>query len=117
MDFEKDTCSICGKYTDITAKVLNERETLYCMECQDKEFNRMLDNFNQIKFYCIECGSSNVTKSDPKTGISLTDIPNAIYANALISCKDCDHRFFVDMEDHGKIYWRTIFSFDISRAR
>ena len=42
-------------------------------------------------------------KNDPKTGISLTDVPNAIYANAFLTCKDCDHRFFVNMEDHGKI--------------
>jgi len=53
----------------------------------------MLENFNQIKFYCIKCGSSKVTKNDPKTGISLTDVPNAIYANAFLTCKDCDHRF------------------------
>lgn len=26
MKYEKDTCSTCGKYTDITAKVINERE-------------------------------------------------------------------------------------------
>jgi DNA-directed RNA polymerase subunit RPC12/RpoP len=103
MLFGKDTCSTCGKYTDITAKVLNEGETLYCKECQDKELKIMLENFNQIKFYCIKCGSSNVTKNDPKTGISLTDVPNAIYAKAFLTCKDCDHRFFVNMEDHGKI--------------
>ncbi len=42
-------------------------------------------------------------KKEPKTGISLTDIPNAIYDKALITCKNCDHRFFVNMEDHGKI--------------
>jgi hypothetical protein len=63
----------------------------------------MLENFNQIKFYCITCGSSNVTKNDPKIGISLTDIPNAIYTTAFITCNDCHHRFFVNMEDHGKI--------------
>ena len=103
MLFGKDTCSTCGKYTDITAKVLNEGETLYCKECQDKELKIMLENFNQIKFYCIKYGSSKVTKNDPKTGISLTDVPNAIYANAFLTCKDCDHRFFVNMEDHGKI--------------
>ena len=103
MGYGKDTCSTCGKYTDIKAKVLNEPETLYCKECQDKELKRMLENFNQIKFYCIKCGSSNVTKREPKTGISLTDIPNALYAKALITCKDCDHRFFVNMEDHGKV--------------
>ena len=93
MGYGKDTCSTCGKYTDIKAKVLNKPETLYCKECQDNELKRMLENFNQIKFYCIKCGSSNVTKREPKTGISLTDIPNAMYAKALITCKDCDHRF------------------------
>ena len=103
MLFGKDTCSTCGKYTDIMAKVVNEGETLYCKECQDKELKIMLENFNQIKFCCIKCGSSKVTKNDPKTGISLTDVPNAIYANAFLTCKDCDHRFFVNMEDHGKI--------------
>ena len=41
MEFGKDTCSTCGKYTDIEAKVLNEPETLYCKECQDKELKRM----------------------------------------------------------------------------
>jgi hypothetical protein len=50
MAFGKDTCSICGKYTDITTKVLNEQETLYCKECQDKELKIMLEKFNQIKF-------------------------------------------------------------------
>jgi hypothetical protein len=74
MLFGKDTCSTCGKYTEITAKVLNEGETLYCKECQDKELKIMLENFNQIKFYCIKCGSSKVTKNDPKTGISVTII-------------------------------------------
>ena len=54
MLFGKDTCSTCGKYTEITAKVLNEGETLYCKECQDKELKIMLENFNQIKFYCIK---------------------------------------------------------------
>ena len=102
MKYEKDTCSTCGKYTDITAKVLNEGETHYCKECQDKELKIMLEYFNRIKFYCIKCGSSNVTKKDPKTGISLTDVPNALYANAHIICEDCDHSFFVNMEDHGK---------------
>jgi len=47
MAFGKDTFSICGKYTDITTKVLNERETLYCKECQDKE----LENTRTIKFF------------------------------------------------------------------
>jgi hypothetical protein len=27
--------------------VLNEPETLYCKECQDKELKRMLENFNR----------------------------------------------------------------------
>jgi transcription elongation factor Elf1 len=102
MTFGKDTCSICGKYTDIRANVLNEGETLYCKECRNKELKIRLENFNKIKFYCIKCGSSNVSKNDPKTGISLTDIPNAIYAKAFIACNDCHHRFFVNMEDHGK---------------
>jgi hypothetical protein len=103
MAFGKDTCSSCGKYTDITAKVLNQGETFYCKECQDKDLKIILENFNQIKFYCIKCGSSNITKNDSKTGISLTDAPNAIFANAFITCNHCDHRFFVNMEDHGKI--------------
>ena len=47
MAFGKDTFSICGKYTDITTKVLNERETLYYKECQDKE----LENTRTIKFF------------------------------------------------------------------
>ena len=38
-------------------------------------------------------------KNDPKTGISLTDVPNAIYAKAFITSKDCDHRFFVNIEE------------------
>ena len=42
MAFGKDRCSICGKYTDITTKVLNEQETLYCKDCQDKELKIML---------------------------------------------------------------------------
>ncbi|HEX2304831.1 MAG TPA: hypothetical protein VHH33_00940 [Nitrososphaeraceae archaeon] len=103
MTFEKGTCSTCGKYTDITAKVLNEPETLYCKECQEKDLKIILENFNQIKFHCIKCGSSNVTKKDPKTGVSLTDMPNTIYASAFITCKDCEHGFFVNMEDQGKI--------------
>jgi len=48
MAFGKDTFSICGKYTDITTKVLNERETLYCKECQDKELEIMLEEI--LKF-------------------------------------------------------------------
>jgi hypothetical protein len=44
-----------------------------------------------------------LTKREPKTGISLTDIPNSMYAKALITCKDCDHTFFLNMEDHGKV--------------
>ena len=102
MEFGKDTCSTRCKYTDITAKVLNEPETLYCKECQDKELKRMLENFNQINFYCIQCGSSNVTRNNAKTGISLTDIPNAFYVNGFITCDDCQHTFYINIEDHGK---------------
>jgi hypothetical protein len=103
MGFEKDTCSICGKFTDITAKVADDPDTLYCKQCQGKELKRMLENFNEIKFYCIKCGSSSITKTDPRTGISLTDIPNAMYASTCITCNDCDHRFLVNMEDQGKL--------------
>jgi DNA-directed RNA polymerase subunit RPC12/RpoP len=103
LTFGKDTCSSCGKYTDITGKVLNEGETLYCRECQDKELKIILENFSQIKFYCLKCGSSNVTKDDPKTGISLTDVPNAMYASTFITCNDCSHRYLVNMEDQGKL--------------
>jgi len=103
MAYEKDTCSSCGKYTEITAKVLEDAKMLYCKECQDKELKIVLEHFNQINFYCIKCGSSNVTKNDAKTGISLTDVPNALFASAFITCNNCGHRFFVNMEDHGKI--------------
>ena len=102
MTYEKDTCSSCGKYTEITAKVLEDVETFYCKECQDKKLRTMLENFNQINFYCIQCGSSNVTKNDSKTGISLTDVPNAFYINGFITCGDCEHKFYINMEDHGK---------------
>ena len=61
--------------------------------------------FNQINFNCIKCGSSNLTKNDAKTGISLTDVPNALFASAFITCDNCEHRFFVNMEDHDKINW------------
>ena len=54
MTYEKDTCSSCGKYTEITAKVLEDAEKFYCKECQDKKLNTMLENFNQINFYCIK---------------------------------------------------------------
>jgi hypothetical protein len=37
MAYGKDTCSSYGKYTEITAKVLEDVETLYSKECQDKE--------------------------------------------------------------------------------
>jgi len=53
MKYEKDICSTCGKYTDITAKLLNEGEAHYCKECQDKELKIMLKYFNRIKFYHI----------------------------------------------------------------
>ncbi|MGI0033009.1 MAG: hypothetical protein ACRD97_07045 [Nitrososphaeraceae archaeon] len=102
MAYGKDTCSSYGKYTEITAKVLEDVETLYSKECQDKELKIVLEIFNQINFYCIKCGSLNVTKNDAKTGISLTDVPNALYANAFLTCGDCEHRFFINMEDHGK---------------
>lgn len=48
MAYGKDTCSSCGKYTEITAKVLEDVEMLYCKECQDKELKIVLENFNQI---------------------------------------------------------------------
>jgi hypothetical protein len=102
MTYEKDTCSSCGKYTEIAAKVLEDVKKFYCKECQDKKLKTMLENFNQINFYCIQCGSSNVTKNDAKTGISLTDVPNAFYANGFITCGDCEHKFYINMEDHGK---------------
>ena len=81
MAFGKDTCSSCGKYADIRAKVLNEGETLYCKECHDKELKIMLENFNQIKFYCIKCGSSNLTKNDPKTDF-IVKAEGSDYTNA-----------------------------------
>jgi hypothetical protein len=36
------------------------------------ELEIISENFDQIKFSCIKCGFSNVSKNDPKTGISLT---------------------------------------------
>jgi hypothetical protein len=100
---EKNTCSICGKYKDIIAKLVNEAETFYCKECHDKQMQILSENFNKIKFYCIKCGSSNLTQDDPKTGISLTDVPSVLYANAILTCNDCRHSVFVNMEDQGKI--------------
>ena len=85
------------------SKVVEDVETLYCKECRDKELKIVLENFNQINFYCIRCGSQNVRKHDPKTEISLTDVPNTLFARVFITCSDCKHRFFVNMEDHGKI--------------
>ena len=102
MTFEKDTCGSCGKYTEITAKVLEDVERSYCKECQEKELETLLKNFNQINFHCIKCGSSNVTKNDAKTGISLTDVPNAFYVKAFLTCADCEHRFYINLEDNGK---------------
>jgi DNA-directed RNA polymerase subunit RPC12/RpoP len=103
MSYGKDTCSSCGKYTDIAIKVVEDVEMLYCKECRDKELKIVLENFNQINFSCIRCGSQNVRKHDPKAEISLTDVPNTLFASAFIACSDCKHRFFVNMEDHGKI--------------
>ncbi|MDP9490538.1 MAG: hypothetical protein M3P28_10135 [Thermoproteota archaeon] len=102
MRYEKDTCSSCGRYTEITAKVLEDVERSYCKECQEKELKTALENFNQINFYCIKCGSSNVSKNGVKTGISLTDVPNAFYVNAFLTCGDCKARFYINMEDQGK---------------
>ena len=45
MTYEKDTCSSCGKYTEIAAKVLEDVEKFYCKECQDKKLKIMLENF------------------------------------------------------------------------
>ncbi|MGV8106437.1 MAG: hypothetical protein ACP5OH_01540 [Nitrososphaerota archaeon] len=103
MTYGKDTCGSCGKYTDIEIKVVEDVETLYCKECRDKELKIVLENFNRINFYCIRCGSQNVRKHDPKTEISLTDVPNTLFARVFITCSDCKHRFFVNMEDQGKI--------------
>ena len=69
MAYGKDICSSCGKHTDIVAKLVEDVDRLYCKECQDKELKMMLENFDQINFYCIKCGSSNVTKDDQKTGL------------------------------------------------
>lgn len=102
MAYEKDTCSSCGKYTEIAAKVLEDVEKFYCKECQEKELKTVLENFNRVNFNCIRCGSSNITNDDAKTGISLTDVPNALYINAFITCNDCGHTVYVKMEDHGK---------------
>ena len=102
MTYEKDTCSSCGKYTEIAAKVLEDVEKFYCKECQDKKLKIMLENFNQINFYRIQCGSSKVMTNDAKTGISLTDVPNAFYVNGFITCGDCEHKFYINMEDRGK---------------
>lgn len=98
----KDICSSCGKHTDIVAKLVEDVEILYCKECQNEELKIMLENFNQINFYCIRCGSSNMTKNDQKTGISLTDVQDTLYANAFFTCCNCKHKFFVNIEDHGK---------------
>ena len=103
MAYGKDICSSCGKHTDIVAKLVEDVERLYCKECQDKELKMTLENFDQINFHCIKCGSSNVTKNDQKTGISLTDVQGMLYANAFITCTNCKHRSFVSIEDHGKI--------------
>ena len=46
MAYGKDTCSSCGKYIEITAKVLEDAEMLYCKECQDKELKIVLENFH-----------------------------------------------------------------------
>jgi len=99
----QDICSSCGKYTDITAKVIDREEVSYCKECQDKELKKVLENFNRISFYCINCGSSKVTKKDPKTGVNITDIPNIIYVSTFVMCDDCNHSFYVNMEDQGRM--------------
>ncbi len=103
MTYEKDTCSSCGKYDEITAKILEDGEKSYCKECQDKKLKTVLDNFNQINFRCIKCGSSKVSKNDSKTGISVTDVPNVFYANVFLRCDDCEHTFYVSIEDRGKM--------------
>ena len=102
MTYEKDTCNSCGKYAEITAKILEDVQKSYCKECQDKELKKVLENFNLINFHCIKCGSSNVTKNDCKTEISVTDLPNTLYASVFLTCNDCKHTFYVSMEDHGK---------------
>ena len=103
MAHRKDICSSCGKHTDIAAKLVEDVEKLYCKECRDKELKIMLENFSQVNFYCIRCGSHNVTKNDQKTGISLTDVQDTPYANAFFTCNNCSHKFFVNIEDQGKI--------------
>jgi hypothetical protein len=102
MAHEKDTCSSCGKYAEITAKILEDVQKSYCKECEGKELNTVLENFNQINFNCIKCGSSNVTKNNSKTEISVTDMPNTLYASAFLMCNDCKQTFYVKMEDRGK---------------
>lgn len=99
----KNICSSCGKHTEIVAKVVEDVEKLYCKECQDQELKIMLENFSQINFYCIRCGSPDVTKNDQKAGISLTDVQDTLYANGFFTCSDCKHKFLVKIEDQGKI--------------
>lgn len=67
----------------------------------------MLDNFNKIKLICLKCGSSNIKKDDATTGIvddvikfnGLTDMISPMYG-ALVTCNDCNHKFFVNMLDY-----------------
>ena len=100
---EKNTCSVCGEYKGIVAKLVTKEETLYCKECNEKHMEMLSKNFNKIKFYCVNCSSSDLTQGNPKTGIDLTDVPSVVYANALLTCNACHHNVFVKMEDRGKV--------------
>ena len=98
----KGKCSICGLEKDIVTKVASNGEILYCKKCLDNDIQSMLDNFNRINLVCLKCGSSNIKKDNPKTGINETDIVNGIYTNVLLTCNDCNNRFFVSISDYGQ---------------
>jgi transcription elongation factor Elf1 len=58
----KDTCTVCGEFKDITAKIFSDYNILFCKQCYDNELERLGDNFNLTKFNCMRCGSAKLQK-------------------------------------------------------
>ena len=111
-----DTCTVCGKFKDIWAKIFSDYNILFCKQCYDNELDRLKENFDQIKFNCIRCGSSNVTRDESRAGInedvgevnSLTKLTAGLHITARLTCNDCKSVFYTnileDIRNIGREY-------------
>ena len=81
---------------------------------EENDYDRIVDDFKEIKFACIRCGSRDIeiTGVEPYTdGINAhsrlessdngNDIELTFYITGFLYCRKCKHRFYLKILDQG----------------